>query len=139
LAGVFWLGGTSPAGGESEKQFEAQVNANLANTKAGDGKPAAGPALPGGLVGTQDSKAGTSGNRHISGPLDPKSGGTGNATKDFEKLTGGKYKDAPANSGLPAGAKVGENGIILRPGTSGSGARIDIPAVGGKTHETLHY
>lgn len=140
LAGVFWLGGTSPAGGDSEKDFEAWVNANLANTKASGTKSStASPELPDDLVGTQDARAGTSGKRHISGPLDTKNGGTGNAAKDFEKLTGGRYRDAPANSGLPEGAKVGDNGIILRPGANGSGARIDIPAVGGKPHETLHY
>src|SRR5262249_40230875 len=48
------------------------------------------PPLPEDLVGTQDKYSGPKGNRHVSGPLDPSNGGTGNAQKDFDKLTGGQ-------------------------------------------------
>ncbi|MDH4319592.1 MAG: hypothetical protein OEV64_14485, partial [Desulfobulbaceae bacterium] len=94
------------------------------------------PSLPNDLVGVQDDKAGQQGNRHKSGPLATENGGTGDAGKDFDKLTGGK---SSPGTGKLDGAKVGDNGIILRPGKEGSGPRIDIPANGDKPHETLHY
>ena len=94
---------------------------------------------PDGLVGEQDDKAGQRGNRHNSGPLTPENGGTGNAAEDFGTLTGGESAPAGEDSGLPEGSQVGSNGVILRPGTSTSGPRIDIPASGDKPHETLHY
>lgn len=96
-------------------------------------------ALPGGLVGTQDGKTRQQGGRVNSGPLDPAHGGTGNASKDFDKLTGGKSNPAPAEKGYPPGTQVGDNGISHRPGTDKSGPRIDIPANEGKPPETLHY
>jgi hypothetical protein len=94
------------------------------------------PDLPETLVGVQDEKSKTRGNRHISGPLDPAFGGTGIPSADFDKLTGGK--SAPADSRYPSGTMIGENGVSIRPGNTG-GWRIDIPARGGRPHETLHY
>jgi RHS repeat-associated protein len=95
------------------------------------------PGLPDGLVGVQDDKSGDRGNRHVSGPLTPEHGGTGNAQDDFDHLTGGSGKPAPDN--YPEGTRIGSNGIVIRPGTESKGPRIDIPAKGGKPHETLHY
>ncbi|WP_186269878.1 DUF637 domain-containing protein [Burkholderia gladioli] len=97
------------------------------------------PSVPTDLVGEQDSKSGQRGNRNISGPLNPENGGTGDARKDFDKLTGGQSSPAPASSNYPPGTLIGPNGIAYRPGKNGSGARIDIPANGSKPHETLHY
>jgi hypothetical protein len=99
----------------------------------------ASPAVPTGLVGTQDGKGGRAGGRVNSGPLAPEHGGTGNAAKDFDHLTGGKSGPAPDGSRLPPGTQVGENGTQLRPPTGTSGPRIDIPANGPKPVETLHY
>ena len=103
--------------------------------------PAATPTapVPSGLVGTQDGKSGQAGGRHNSGPLDPAHGGSGDAARDFNTLTGGKTGPAPAGSNYPPGTQVGDNGISLRPARGNSGPRIDIPANGGKPHETLHY
>jgi RHS repeat-associated protein len=97
------------------------------------------PAVPTGLVGTQDGKGGQAGGRVNSGPLAPEHGGTGDAGKDFDHLTGGKSGPAPGGSTLPPGTQVGENGTQLRPQSGTSGPRIDIPANGPKPVETLHY
>jgi filamentous hemagglutinin len=97
------------------------------------------PSVPTDLVGEQDSKSEQRGNRNISGPLSPENGGTGDARKDFDKLTGGQSSPAPASSNYPPGTLTGPNGIAYRPGKNGSGARVDIPANGSKPHETLHY
>lgn len=96
--------------------------------------------LPSDLVGSQDEQARQQGKRHVSGPLAPEHGGTGEAAADFDKLTGGRSKPAPDTMGLPPGSRIGvDNKVIYRPGTSTSGPRIDIPADGSKPHETLHY
>jgi len=95
------------------------------------------PPLPEGLVGTQDEKAGPARRRHNSGPLDPSHGGTGDATKDFDILTGGQNE--PAGDRFPPGTLIGPNDITLRPGSGDAGPRIDIPGNGSKPHETLHY
>lgn len=102
-------------------------------------KSKAGPAPPKGLVGTTDDKSRQQGGRVNNGPLAPEHGGTGDAEKDFGKLTGGKSAPAPADKGYPEGTRVGENGISIRPATDSSGPRIDIPANGNKPSETLHY
>lgn len=126
------------------------VPAQVASTAIGlDGVGVAGTAasnlitqakaLPSGLVGTQDDESGPVGNRHVSGPLDPAHGGTGDPAKDFDTLTGGKSGPAPDGSRYPAGTQVGDNGIASRPAKGASGPRIDIPANGDKPHETLHY
>jgi RHS repeat-associated protein len=103
------------------------------------GTQGAPPDVPSGLVGEQDGKGGASGSRHNSGPLSPKNGGTGDAGKDFEKLTGGKSGPAPEDKDYPPGTQIGTNGITLRPGTNTNGPRIDVPAKGDKPAETLHY
>jgi len=110
-------------------------------TQTGATVPATAPAvpLPAGLVGTQDDKSGSQGDRHNSGPLDPAHGGVGDAAQDFATLTGGKSGPAAAGSNYPPGTQVGENGTALRPATATAGPRIDIPANGDKSHETLHY
>ena len=95
------------------------------------------PKLPNGLVGVQDGKGGRTKGRHNSGPLAPENGGTGDAQKDFDKLTGGKSGAAPQGSGYPPGTQIGDNGITIRPGPNGP--RIDIPSNGTKPTETLHY
>ncbi|MDD7973897.1 S41 family peptidase [Roseinatronobacter alkalisoli] len=87
-----------------------------------------------GLVGEQDSKAGPRGGRHVSGPLTPENGGTGNPAQDWEVLTGGDYVRDPNSDHL-----IGPNGERYRPGRTGKGPRIDIPASGDKPHETMHY
>jgi len=96
------------------------------------------PALPEGLVGTQDDpRAGQSrGKRHNSGPLSADNGGTGNPDEDFETLTGGTGESNPDRA---PGSSTGANGITIRPGKEGEGPRIDIPANGDKPPETLHY
>jgi RHS repeat-associated protein len=94
--------------------------------------------LPDKLVGVQDGKSGTQGNRENRGPLAPEHGGTNDAGKDFDKLSGGKSGPAPEGSKYPPGTQVGENGVALRP-EGKTGPRIDIPANGEKPHETLHY
>ena len=104
------------------------------------------PPVPGGYIGDQsDPRAGTSNNgkRHTSGPLTPGNGGTGDAQKDFDKLTGGTgrpFPDSDGRSKIP-GALVGDNGIWIRPGTKnpGDGPRIEIPGNDNKLPETLHY
>ena len=92
------------------------------------------PSVPDKLVGTVDDKSGQQGGRVNNGPLAPDNGGTGDAAKDFGKLTGGKIGE----SGKYPGVR-GENGIGMRPGKEGEGPRIDIPANGNKPAETLHY
>jgi RHS repeat-associated protein len=95
------------------------------------------PPAPGQIVGTPPNDV--RGNRTNSGPLAPEHGGTGDSGADFDHLTGGNHGPAPADSSLPEGSRVGENGVILRPPKGRSGTRIDIPAAGDKPHETLHY
>lgn len=85
----------------------------------------AAPALPTGIVGVQDGKSGPQGNRHNSGPLAPEHGGTGDATADFGRLTGGQSAPAPQGSTYPPGTQLGENGTALRPQKGRSGPRID--------------
>jgi RHS repeat-associated protein len=98
------------------------------------------PPLPGGLVGVQDGKSGVRGRRTNSGPLAPEHGGTGDAEKDFDKLTGGKSTPTGGDGVADgSGGLVGENGIRYRPAVGSNGPRIDIPANGDKSHETLHY
>jgi hypothetical protein len=95
------------------------------------------PPLPDKPVG--DKPTGGSGNRTNSGPLTPGNMGTEDAGKDFDKLTGGKSGPAPEGSNHPPGTQVGDNGIAHRPPAGDKGSRIDIPANGDKSHETLHY
>ncbi|NVD69567.1 hypothetical protein HUX88_03220 [Duganella sp. BJB1802] len=104
------------------------------------------PPVPGDYVGDQgDKRAGTSesGKRHTSGPLTPENGGTGDAEKDFDKLTGGTGKPFPDSDGRSTkpGYVIGDNGIWMRPGSKnpGDGPRIEIPGNGNKLPETLHY
>jgi RHS repeat-associated protein len=92
--------------------------------------------LPDGVVG-EGPKSG--GGRTNSGPLAGEHGGTGDPQSDFDHLTGGRSKPAPDGSTLPPGSQVGDNGIVIRPGTDARGPRIDIPASGDKPRETLHY
>ncbi len=87
-----------------------------------------------GLIGEQDSEAGPRGGRHVSGPLTPENGGTGHPEHDWEVITGGDYVRDPNSGHL-----IGPNGERYRPGKTGEGPRIDIPASGDKPHETLHY
>ena len=102
------------------------------------------PPIPEDYVGDQ-SRGHTSngGKRHTSGPLTPENGGTGDAEKDFDKLTGGTGKPFPDSDGRSKkpGTLVGDNGIWIRPGTKnpGDGPRIEIPGNGNKLPETLHY
>lgn len=96
------------------------------------------PDLPDDLVGEQDDKSGkTSGKRHVSGPLSPEHGGTGDAESDFGELGGTEGVIDIPRAG--PGAKIAPNGIIYRPGNDKKGPRIDIPANGTKPPETLHY
>ena len=91
--------------------------------------------LPDQPVG-ENPKPGRTGNDTKSGPMKPEHGGTGDAGKDFGKLTGGK-SGPNTESGRPPGTQVGTNGVQLRPGPKGP--RIDIPGNGPKLPETLHY
>jgi hypothetical protein len=139
----------SSVGGTIRSWFQSSDNSKT--TPAPQSNPAPGtqtgaspttaPAvpLPSGLVGTQDDKSGPSGGRHLSGPLDPAHGGSGDAGKDFGTLTGGKSGPAAPGDRYPAGTQVGDNKVALRPDTSNSGPRIEIPANADKPHETLHY
>ena len=136
----------SAAGGALGNRIGALLNSDNSgdsaasnDTSVADADSSTGPSLPSDLVGEQDSKSGQRGNRNISGPLSPANGGTGDALQDFDKLTGGQSSPAPADSNYPPGTLIGPNGIAYRPGSNGSGARIDIPANGSKPHETLHY
>jgi filamentous hemagglutinin len=95
------------------------------------------PPLPEKQVGENPTQG--SGNRTNSGPLTPDNGGTGDSPKDFDSLTGGDSGPAPEGSNYPAGTRVGESGIALRPPAGDKGARIDILRNGDKSHETLHY
>ena len=100
----------------------------------------AAPPVPSDLVGDQGSDSAgltKNGKRHTSGPMTPENGGTGDASKDFDKLTGGNVQ--PAGGTYPPGTLVGPNGVVLRPGQKSSGPRIDIPGNGSKPPETLHY
>lgn len=100
---------------------------------------AASPPPPNGLVGTQDGQGGTTRGLVNNGPLAPEHGGGGNAESDFDTLTGGRSSPPPEGSTLPDGSRIGDNGIVFRPGKEGEGSRIDIPADGEKPRETLHY
>lgn len=97
---------------------------------------AASPDVPDGIVGANPRE--TRGRTNSDG-LAEENGGTGDAEKDFDGLTGGVSGPASEGSRYPEGTRVGENGIAIRPGTDKSGPRIDIPAKGEKPHETLHY
>jgi hypothetical protein len=72
-----------------------------------------GAPLPKGYVGENPTR-GKGGDRN-SGPLTPENGGTGDPEKDFEQLTGGRYRAAGPLGGYRPGAMRGENGITLRP------------------------
>jgi filamentous hemagglutinin len=113
--------------------------ANVVLNEGSDNSSESSPEPSTGLVGEQDDKSGSRGNRHVSGPLSDTHGGTGDPEADFDVLTGGKTGPAPEGSGYPEGTRVGENGIAIRPAQGDKGARIDIPARGDKPHETLHY
>ncbi|HWX67640.1 MAG TPA: RHS repeat-associated core domain-containing protein [Rhodanobacter sp.] len=122
-----------------QRAIQNAINPSPAAPTAHNQSQGDAPALPGGLVGTNDGKGGQQGGRINSGPLDPAHGGTGDAEKDFGKLTGGEAQPAPSDSKFPAGTILGDNGVIFRPSTTKDGPRIDIPANGDKPHETLHY
>jgi len=94
-----------------------------------------GPPVPDKPVG-ENPRPGRSGGRIVSGPLTPENGGTGDADRDFDHLTGGTGKPN-SDQGRPPGTQVGDNGVQLRPGPKGP--RIDIPGKGTKPPETLHY
>lgn len=137
----------------------AAITAWFANKALGDNADSSGaapntqsngtsnvPPVPSDYVGDQsDPRAGTSnsGKRHTSGPLSPDNGGTGDAQKDFDHLTGGTGKPFPGTDSRSKnpGSLVGDNGIWIRPGTKkpGDGPRIEIPGNGNKLPETLHY
>jgi len=51
----------------------------------------------------------------------------------FDRLSGGK------STTQPDGSKVAPNGVRFRPGQDGKGPRIDIPAKGSRSHETIHF
>ena len=112
-----------------EETARAAVNAILnhgnsqGNSNAGGGGKST--PLPDKLVGVQDGKSGTQGNRANNGPLAPEHGGTNDAGKDFDHLTGGNSGPAPEGSRYPPGTQVGDNGIALRP-EGKTGPRIDI-------------
>lgn len=110
------------------------TSSNSSNSGSGQQGGDKAPSVPDKLVGTVDDKSGQQGGRVNNGPLAPDNGGTGDAAKDFGKLTGGKIGE----SGKYPGVR-GENGIGMRPGKEGEGPRIDIPANGNKPAETLHY
>jgi RHS repeat-associated protein len=98
------------------------------------------PPIPGNLVGDQsDPRAGQRGSRHTSGPLTPSNGGVGDASKDFDHLTGGTGQPFPDGNTRPPGSLIGDNGIWIRPGKNGEGPRIEIPGNENKPPETLHY
>ncbi|HTV86200.1 MAG TPA: RHS repeat-associated core domain-containing protein [Dyella sp.] len=120
----------------TERAIQNTINSTPVVHNETQGEPTP---LPGGLVGQQDGKTGQQGKRINNGPLAPSNGGTGDAEKDFDNLTGGKSSPAPTDKGYPAGTLVGDNGISYRPGTDKTGPRIDIPANGNKPPETLHY
>ena len=135
------LGGAIGLHADVMEDIEANKTSGTGKTNTGNvGSEAKSSAqLPGDLVGVQDKKSRSQGNRHNSGPLDPAKGGTGDINRDFDHLTGGKNHPTPPNSGYPEGTRIGENGIAQRPSKDGDGGRIDIPANGSKPHETLHY
>lgn len=113
------------------------------NAHANEGNGKSCPPVPDKIVGDQsDPRAGTSnsGNRHNSGPLTPENGGTGDAERDFDHLTGGTGKPFPESDSRSKnpGAQVGDNGIWIRP-DGRDGPRIEIPGNGTKLPETLHY
>jgi hypothetical protein len=82
------------------------------------------PDLPSGLTG--DNPREGSGNR-VNTDL------PGGSQEVFDSLTGGK------SSTQDDGTKVGANGVRLRPGKEGEGPRIDIPSLGPRPHETIHF
>ena len=116
-----------------------QIAVAESNQESDDGTSQQVPSLPKELVGIQDGEGGETKTRVNNGPLSPENGGTGKAESDFDRLTGGRSSPPPEGSTLPEGSKIGENGIIIRPGKEGEGPRIDIPASGSKPRETLHY
>jgi RHS repeat-associated protein len=126
----------------------ATTSAPLLNNGNNEGSSssasATAPPVPTDIVGDQSSsQAGETknGKRHTSGPLTPANGGTGDAKKDFDHLTGGTGKPMPGNdsrSSVP-GAQIGANGVWIRPGEGDKGSRIEIPGNGTKLPETLHY
>lgn len=96
--------------------------------------------LPDEPVGSPDDRKTGKGGQIQSGPLAPENGGTGNPNEDFDVLTGGKSSPAPEDSTFPEGTRIGDNGVVIRPGSKpDDGPRIDIPQNGDKPRETLHY
>lgn len=97
--------------------------------------------MPTGLVGDQSSPlagGNKSGTRHTSGNLKPEFGGTGKYEDDLKTLAG-DTRPAVRGDRAPPGAQIRENGIFGRQTKISGGKSIDIPANGGKPHETLHY
>jgi hypothetical protein len=158
VPGVGWVSSAVITGGFIAYQLydsrEALTKAwsNILSSEAADGDSAkdsggkaeeandAVPPVPSVLVGDQSSDlAGLTknGKRHTSGPMTPENGGTGDAARDFDKLTGNTSQ--PAGGTYPPGTLIGPNGVVLRPGQKGSGPRIEIPSTGSKPPETLHY
>ena len=129
-AGVGIVGGLIGAGvydlihmNESAQPPKAQPK----NEGKSDGEKKGGnstPDLPDGLTG--DNPRPGSGNR-VNTDL------PGGAQGVFDDLTGGKSTDQGN------GTKVGSNGVRIRPGKTGEGPRVDIPAKGDRPHETIHF
>jgi RHS repeat-associated protein len=122
--------------------IHSDSNSNSSTPTSTQPTSGSAPPAPGTLVGEQGDKSGPTknGNRHTSGPLTPGNGGTGDANKDFDKLTGGTGKppdSSDSRSSIP-GVQVGDNGVWIRPDGK-DGPRIEIPAAPGKLPETLHY
>ena len=132
--------GTDPVFSDPTNPWDTPLlpNNGMFNESASDDEC---PDLPDELVGDQsDPRAGPNkgGKRHTSGPLRPEFGGTGNFEEDLETLAGPVRPWQPGDA-APPGSLVGENGVFGRPTNSSGGASIDIPAKGGRPHETLHY
>lgn len=123
-------------GGNPSGTSPKDSSANGPGSGAG---PGGGRDIPDKLVGLQDNKSRKQGKRVNNGVLAPENGGTGNAQRDFEYLTGGRYGPPPSNKGYPEGTLIGDNEISLRPPSGVYGPRIDIPRNGTKPPETLHY
>lgn len=97
--------------------------------------------MPTDLVGDQSSPlagGNKNGTRHTSGNLKPEFGGTGKYDDDLKTLAV-DTRPAVRGDSAPPGAQIGENGVFGRQTNSSGGKSIDIPANGGKPHETLHY
>jgi RHS repeat-associated protein len=120
LAVVPLVAMTSPTG-DTNDTCPCPALPHVSNSEADSGET---PPVPSGLVGQNPR---SSSGRRTNTDL------PGGAEELFGELSGGNYET------LPDGTRRAANGVQIRPGSDGSGPRIDIPGNGNKPPETIHF